>query len=286
MVGKINGTVEVGLIGSGIQTSRSPALHMEEAKSLGIDLRYNLIDLDFIEDGANALGRLLKEVQDKGYLGVNITHPCKQAVIPFLDELSPDAKALGAVNTVVFRDGQRIGHNTDWFGYYESFRRSFFDVAIENVVQLGAGGAGAAVAYALMKLGTRHLTIFELDPKRGREAVDRLNGIFEGSRVQLGGNLTEAIKKTDGLVNCTPIGMDSHPGLPLPEPLLRPDLWVSEVVYFPLETELLKKAKALGCRTLNGSAMNIFQGAQALELFIGVKPDLDRMLNRYADSYS
>ena len=94
------------------------------------------------------------------------------------------------------------------------------------------------------------------------------------------------MKNADGLVNCTPIGMDSHPGLPLPEPLLRPDLWVSEVVYFPLETELLKKAKALGCRTLNGSAMNIFQGAQALELFIEVKPDLDRMLNRYADSYS
>ena len=274
-------TLKVGLMGAGIQASRSPSLHMVEAKSLGLDLHYELIDFDNIPGGEAMFESLLADRQKRGYCGVNVTHPFKQTVVPMLDELSPDAAEMGSVNTVVFRDGKRIGFNTDWSGYAESFRREFSDVNLSRIVQLGAGGAGVAVAYALLKLGTFRLTLFELDPKRGRNAVESLGKLFPG-RVSLGKDLPADVATADGLVNCTPVGMAKYPGLPLPAALLRKSLWVSEVIYFPLETELLKQARALGARTLNGSGMNIFQGAQAFELFTGVRPDQERMLARFS----
>ena len=273
--------LKVGLMGEGIQSSRSPSLHMGEAQALGLNLDYELIDFDNIPGGHAMFESVLADRQKRGYLGVNVTHPFKQTVVGLLDELSPDAAEMGSVNTVVFRNGRRMGFNTDWSGYAEAFRREFSDVGLARVVQLGAGGAGVAVAYALLKLGTGHLVLFDLDQERGRAAVGALAKLFPG-RVYLGADLAAEIASANGLVNCTPVGMAKYPGLPLPEALLRPSLWVSDVVYFPLETELLKKARALGARTLNGSGMNIFQGAQAFALFTGVQPDQERMLARFS----
>jgi shikimate dehydrogenase len=271
--------LHVGLMGTGIQASRSPALHMGEAQALGLNLDYELIDFDSLP--AAQFEAILGDRQKKGYLGVNVTHPFKQSVIAFLDELSPDAKAMGAVNTVVFKEGRRIGHNTDWSGYAEGFRRGLRDVPHGHVVQMGAGGAGAAVAYALLKLGAAHLTLFDPDSGRCKATVTHLGKAFSG-RIVCGTDLPAAMAQADGLVNCTPVGMAKYPGMPLPENLLRPTLWVSEVIYFPLETELLTKARALGCQTLDGSPMNIFQGAQAFELFTGLHPDAERMLARFS----
>jgi shikimate dehydrogenase len=132
----------VGLIGEGIQASRSPLLHEEEARALGLRYCYRLIDLRALGLGAEALPRLLDAAQLLGFSGVNITHPCKQTVLPFLDELSDDVASIGAVNTVVFTNGERIGHNTDCWGFAESFRRSLAGAPLGNVVLLGAGGAG------------------------------------------------------------------------------------------------------------------------------------------------
>src|SRR5580704_8598486 len=131
----------VGLIGSGIQASRTPSLHEREGDEQGVRYTYKIIDLDQLGLTQQALPELLVAAQRMGFNGLNITHPCKQAVIPLLDELSPDARALGAVNTVVLRDGRRRGENTDWWGFAEAFRRNMAGVALENVVQLGAGGA-------------------------------------------------------------------------------------------------------------------------------------------------
>ena len=152
-----------GLIGAGIQLSRSPGMHEAEAVAQGMRLTYRLIDLEVLREGAEALPRLLSMAQAAGFAGLNITYPCKQAVIPLLDELSPDALALGAVNTVVFADGKRIGHNTDWWGFAESFRRGLPDASLAHVVQLGAGGAGSAVAHALLTLGAKRLAIVDTD---------------------------------------------------------------------------------------------------------------------------
>jgi len=276
----------VGLIGSGIQASRTPSLHEREGDEQGLRYTYRIIDLDQLGLGLAALPELLLSAQRMGFAGLNITHPCKQAVIPLLDELSPDARALGAVNTVVLRDGKRRGENTDWFGFAEAFRRTMAGVALDRVVQLGAGGAGAAVAHALLMLGVRQLTIQDVDPARATALAAGLCARVGPDRAVACADLPAAVAAADGLVNCTPIGMVAHPGLPLPARLLRPALWVAEIVYFPLETELLRVARALGCRTRDGGGMAVFQAAEAFRLFTGITPDPDRMLRHFASMSS
>ena len=272
----------VGLIGAGIQASRTPSMHMQEGAAQGFGYTYRLIDLEQQGLGVEALTHLIEQAERLGYTGLNITHPCKQAVIPLLTELSDDARALGAVNTVVLRAGKRIGHNTDWWGFAESFRRGLMEAPRNRVVQLGAGGAGAAVAHAALTLGTGELTIFDIEAGRARQVAAGLAARFGTGRVVAGTDLAVSMARADGLIHATPTGMKSHPGLPLPASLLRPALWVAEIVYFPLETELLRVARALGCRTLDGGGMAVFQAVEAFRLFTGVMPDAGRMSRHFA----
>jgi shikimate dehydrogenase len=271
----------VGLIGTGIQSSRAPAMHEREGEAQDLRYVYRLIDLERLNLGADALPGLLASAERMGFDGLNITHPCKQAVLPLLTELSVDARAIGAVNTVVLRDGQRIGHNTDWSGFDESFRRGLPDVATKNVVQLGAGGAGSAVAHAALTLGVEQLVIFDVESGRARKLAADLVARFGEGRAVAGMKLDAAMTDADGLIHATPTGMANHPGLPLPASLLRPQLWVAEIVYFPLETELLRTAKALGCLTLDGSGMAVFQAAEAFRLFTGIRADIFRMRQHF-----
>jgi shikimate dehydrogenase len=275
-------SVLAGLIGSGIQASRTPALHEHEGDSQGIRYLYRLLDLDALKLDITALPDLLTSAQRTGFTGLNITFPCKQAVIPLLDELSPEARGIGAVNTVLFKDGKRIGHNTDCLGFAEGFRRGLNDVPRKRVVQMGAGGAGAAVAHALLAEGVEQLSIFEVDPARAQSLVDNLNAHFGADRALVGRDLPGAMSAADGLVNTTPVGMSKLPGTPLPPELLHQGLWVAEIIYFPLETELLKHARALGCRTLDGGTMAVFQAVKAFELFSGQTADAGRMQGHFA----
>jgi shikimate dehydrogenase len=216
------------------------------------------------------------------FAGLNITHPCKQAILPLLTDVSEDARAVGAVNTVLFRDGTRVGHNTDWCGFAESFRRGLPGARLDRVVTLGAGGAGAAVAYAALKMGARRVSLFDLETTRAGELADRLAALFGRGRAMVGTDLAEAMDQADGLIHATPTGMARYPGLPLPEQLLRPPLWVAEIVYFPLETELLRAAKRIGCRTLDGGGMAVFQAVEAFRLFTGCAANAERMLRHFA----
>ncbi len=270
-----------GLIGAGIQASRTPALHEHEGDEQGLRYLYRLIDLDQLQLDSNALPDLLLAAERMNYTGLNITFPCKQAIIPLLDELSPEARGIGAVNTVVLKDGKRVGHNTDCLGFAEGFRRGLPDVAREHVVQMGAGGAGAAVAHALLSEGVQKLSIFDVDIERAESLANNLNQHFGAGRAVAGYDLPSALSHADGLVNTTPMGMAKLPGMPVPAALLRPELWVAEIVYFPLETELLRNARALGCRTLDGGNMAVFQAVKAFELFSGVAPDAQRMLAHF-----
>ncbi|KUN49066.1 shikimate dehydrogenase [Streptomyces olivochromogenes] len=278
-------TYLVGLIGSGIGPSLSPALHEREADRQGLRYLYRLIDIDVLGVGPEAVGDLVRAARDLGFDGLNITHPCKQLVIDHLDELAPQAAALGAVNTVVFEGGRAIGHNTDVTGFAASFARGLPDVPLERVVQLGAGGAGAAVAHAVLTLGTGHVTVVDAMPDRAADLAAALNRHFGAGRAAaatpdaLGGLLGLA----DGVVHATPTGMAAHPGLPFPAELLHPGLWVAEVVYRPLETELLRTARAVGCATLDGGGMAVFQAADAFRLFTGREPDAVRMLADIAE---
>jgi shikimate dehydrogenase len=273
----------LGLVGQDIQASRTPEMQMREAEAQGLRCVYRLIDLTKLGLPVDALPQILDDAERLGFDGLNITHPCKQAVIPFLSELSDDARALDAVNTVLFRDNQRIGHNTDWSGFAEPFRRRMEGAALGRVVQLGAGGAGAAVAHAGLTLGVGELTIFDIDQQRAEQVARNLCAHFGAGRAKAGTDRAGALAAADGLVNATPIGMDAHPGIPLPVELLHPRLWVAEVIYFPLETELLRQARALGCRTLDGGGMAVFQAVAAFRLFTGREPDSDRMMRAFAE---
>jgi shikimate dehydrogenase len=275
--------IQVGLIGCGIQASGSPRLHMEEGRQLGLDVRYDLLDLDRETGGAAALERVLAKAEAEGFAGVNVTHPCKQRVIPYLNGLSDGAAAVGAVNTVVFRDGRRIGHNTDWFGFAEGCRRDLPDVRFDTVTQLGAGGAGSAVAYAVLQHGVGVLNILDTDAAKGMELCERMSDRFPG-RVRMISDVSGAVKVSDGLINTTPVGMVKYPGLPLPQSDLRPSLWVADIVYFPLETALLKAARSLGCRTMDGVSMVVAQAAESFFLFTEVRPDAERMLKWFREN--
>ncbi|MBV4553564.1 shikimate dehydrogenase [Pseudomonas sp. SWRI102] len=274
-------TVLAGLIGAGIQASRTPALHEHEGDAQGMRYLYRLIDLDALKLDSSALPDLLIAAERMSFTGLNITFPCKQAVIPLLDELSPEARGIGAVNTVVLKNGKRIGHNTDCLGFAEGFRRGLGDVSRRHVVQMGAGGAGAAVAHALLAEGVGTLSIFDVEASRAEALANNLNQQFGASRARAGQDLASAMVEADGLVNTTPMGMAKLPGMPVPVELLRSELWVAEIVYFPLETELLRNARALGCRTLDGGTMAVFQAVKAFELFSGVAPDAQRMLTHF-----
>jgi shikimate dehydrogenase len=274
--------VLVGLIGSGIQASRTPAMHEREGAEQGLRCIYKLINLDVLQLGPEALPDLVMAAQRMGFAGLNITFPCKQAIIPLLDELTPDAEALGAVNTVVFQNGRSIGHNTDWWGFAESFKRELADVTRDRVVQFGAGGAGAAVAHALLKLGVQELVITDTDPVRAERLASELCNRFGLDRAAaLNGALDRAVAKANGVVNTTPVGMTKYPGMALPAHLLHPSLWVADIVYFPLETELLRTARAVGCRTMGGGGMAVFQAVGAFRLFTGIEPDPERMRRHF-----
>jgi shikimate dehydrogenase len=271
----------VGLVGAGIQSSLTPRLHEAEAAAQGQRYIYKLIDLEMLGLGVEALPELLTAAERLGFTGLNVTHPCKQSVISLLHELSNDARAIGAVNTVLLKDGRRIGHNTDSWGYAENFRRGLAGAKLDRVVQLGAGGAGSAVAHAALMLDVGELTIFDTDRVRAELLAAALTARFGRGRAVAGTDLGRVMAAADGLINTTPVGMAKSPGLPLPAELLKREIWVSEIIYFPIETELLRVARALGCRTLDGGGMALFQAVEAFRLFTGIVPDVERMRRHF-----
>lgn len=265
-------SILIGLVGRGIRSSRTPAMHEREGDRLGLRCNYVLIDFDQIGLPDHLLADVIRSAERVGFAGLNVTHPYKQRIVECLTGLSPEAEAIGAVNTVILRDGQRIGHNTDAWGFAESFRDAMKGCALGSVVQFGAGGAGAAVAHALLELGVGALSIVDTDAGRARALAERMNARF-GTRARAAEPAATLLESCDGIVNATPVGMDKYPGAPFPVGLLRPRHWVAEIIYFPRETELLRAARGLGCRTLAGTGMAICQAVRAFELFTGMEPD-------------
>ncbi|MBX4916960.1 shikimate dehydrogenase [Rhizobium bangladeshense] len=273
--------LKAGLIGSGIQASLTPAMHMKEGAAQGLDYDYELIDLVKLNASPADLSRLIADAEARGLAGLNITHPCKQLVIPLLDDLSPEARALGAVNTVVLKDNRRFGHNTDWWGFAESFRRGLPQADLSSAVQLGAGGAGVATAYAILTLGLKSLTVFDREHERAVDVAETMSALFPDASITAGNDLEAAMKVASGLIHATPTGMTKYPGVPLPPEFLERRHWVAEIVYFPLETELLRQARQRGCRTLDGGGMAVFQAVGAFRLITGREPDSGRMLAHF-----
>ncbi len=267
----------IGLIGEGIQASRTPFMHEQAGQRLGVPYVYRLIDMKKLGLGVEALPSLLDQAQRFGFDGLNITHPCKQAVLPLLDELSDEAREIGAVNTVVLRDGRRIGHNTDWWGFTEGFRSQLPDAPVERVLQLGAGGAGSATAYALMKMGAGRLLIYDTHPERAQTLAAKLNRRFGDDRAAYTSDPVGAAVVVQGIVQATSIGQDGYTGMPMAADALIREHWVAEIIYFPLETEFLRAARQRGCATADGAGMGVYQAVGAFQHFTGMRPDPEAM---------
>jgi shikimate dehydrogenase len=264
-----------GLIGAGIQRSLSPALQEEEARQHGLRLHYQLIDI--AGAAPEILPTLIAAARVMKFAGLNITYPCKQRVIPLLDELSDEARVIGAVNTVVRAGDRLVGHNTDGSGWGWGFRQALPGAKLDRVVLLGAGGAGSAVADAVLRLGAKLLVVVDRESSRARTLAEQMSAVHGVGRARAEGDLAVALERADGLIQATPVGMAQHPGLPLDEKLLRRELWVSEIVYVPLETPLLKAARRVGCATMDGGYMNVGQAVRAFKLFTGRDADVARM---------
>lgn len=270
----------IGLIGDGVTPSLTPSLHEREGAEHGLLYLYRPIDIAALGLAPESVGELVRAARNLGFNGLNITHPCKQLVIEHLDEVDPDASRLGAVNTVVIgADGRTVGHNTDMSGFLSAFRAGLPDAALGRVLQLGAGGAGSAVAYALLTAGVEHLVIVDVDRSRAEGRAAELAELFPAASVEARttAELASLLEAADGVVHCTPVGMAAHPGTPFDTALLTPRHWVADIVYRPIETQLVREARAAGCRVLDGGRMAVGQAVDAFRIFTGLEPDAERM---------
>ena len=273
--------LRAALIGRGIQESRTPRMHEAEGARLGLEYGFGLLDFDQLDLSEDTLPEVVRAAARHGLAGLNVTHPFKQSIVACLDALAPEAAAIGAVNSVVFQDGRAVGHNTDCWGFAESFRRGMPGAALNRVLLIGAGGAGMAVGRALLELGAAEVAIHDLEAGRAATLAQSLSSQSGRPCAASATDLAAAMRSADGLVNTTPVGMAKYPGMPVPEAALRRALWVADVVYFPAETALLRAAAARGSRTLPGRGMAIFQAVQAFELFTGVAPDAAEMARHF-----
>jgi shikimate dehydrogenase len=277
-----------GLIGAGVGPSLTPALHMAEGRAQGLEYVYRTLDLNALGLSPAQVGEMLTWTRRLGYNGLNITHPCKQLVVGHLDDIDDTARTLGAVNTVVFRDGRAVGYNTDTTGFAHGFAEGLPGAGTGSVVLLGAGGAGTAVADALLRLGTTHLTLVDLDVDRASALAHELTDRHPDAHIEASefDKLSVLLPGTDGLVHATPTGMAEHPGVAFDTALLHPGMWVADIVYRPLDTALLKAARAAGCPTLDGGHMAVYQAVDAFALITGITPDAARMSAHFRDLVS
>jgi shikimate dehydrogenase len=275
--------VLVGLIGANIMGSLSPALFSDAFAAAGIEGFYHLLDVDQLP--GRRLPQLLDAIKTAGFAGANITFPFKQEIIPLLDAIDPEAAQVGAVNTVAIEaDGRTTGYNFDRRGWRHNFEESFgAEIARgATVVLVGAGGAGRAVAFALMDLGVAHVVIHDLDAARANAVCADVAKGYGASRCRVSRDLEREIAGADGVVNATQTGMRGFPGNPVPASALKTQHWAADVIYTPVETESLKAAAAKGARTSNGRGMCVHSGVAALRLFAGIEPDVARLHRAFA----
>jgi shikimate dehydrogenase len=271
-------TFRVALLGDGIGESLTPAMHMLEGERLGLSYVYELFDIPADTFQTEGLVSFLVGLRAAGFDGLNVTHPYKQRVLGLVDDLSADAERIGAVNLITF-DGERVaGHNTDWTGFRASLASQLDAPLSGTVLQIGSGGAGAATVYALLTMGADHVVIHDVDPSRARALADRYRPLFPQQQITAtDGAVGDLWSQVTGVVHATPVGMDKHPGRPFDPALLSAGAWVAEVVYRPVETQLVVSARAAGHQVIDGSMMAVGQAIDSLRILTGLEPDADRV---------
>ncbi len=266
----------VGVIGWPVEHSLSPAMHNAEMERLGLDWVYVplAVSPDNLETALRGLAAL-------GVAGVNVTIPHKQAVMPLLDEITPEAQAIGAVNTIRFdAEGRSTGYNTDAPGWAADIQQDIL-LAGASVCIVGAGGAARAMCVGAAGANAKQICILNRTPETAAEMSESLQARFpevEFSSFALNGDgQRERFNSFEIVVNATSVGMDSNPGVPIPPDWLNENQYVYDTIYTPPETELLKAARSRGCAVRSGAGMLARQGALSFEIWTGTKPDADRM---------
>jgi shikimate dehydrogenase len=261
-----------GLLGAPIAHSAAPAMHERAAEALGLRCHYQLIEIA----GATReeLQVLLEGIRRLGFAGINVTFPYKEAVVGLLDEVSPGVATIGAVNTVVVRNGRLTGHNTDTTGFARAVAPLVAASSRGTVALVGAGGVGKAIAFALAGLGVKQLQIFDSEPAKATQLAAQLEGRIAASAAR---NVADALHGVVGVINASPVGMLPNLDTPVPDALLHGGLWAADAVYSPLWTPFLKAAKAKGAMVMTGRELAINQAADAFELFTGLAPSPSEM---------
>ncbi len=272
-------TKVVGVFGFPVEHSLSPAMH--NAAFAALQLSYIYVPFAVQPD---RIGPAVRSLSALGIVGVNLTIPHKESVLPFLDEITQEARDVGAVNTVHCVDGRLLGDNTDGQGFYTPLRERGVDLAGKAVVVLGAGGAARAVVFRLAREGAR-ITLANRTPERAERLAQAVAeaglpaGTVQTVAMDDSKGLADAIAGADLLVHTTRVGMvpetDALP--PVPLEAFHPNLLVYDLVYNPVETRLLQQARFRGCRVLNGVQMLVYQGAAAFQRWTGHWPPTDVM---------
>jgi len=265
------------LIGDPVEHSISPIIHNEVFRALNLNyvyLAFRVLPEDLM-DAVRGLRAL-------GVVGFNVTIPHKVSVMKYLDELSPDAEVVGSVNTVVNRSGRLVGYNTDYLGVVNTFKNLGIKLEGTSATVLGAGGASRAVVYALILGGVERVFIVNRTLEKAVSLASEFSIKFPNtSLIPMGltqENLREAIQKSHIVINTTSVGMYPRTEESLvPSDLLRSDLVVMDVVYNPLETKLLRDAKAVGAKAVDGVNMLVYQAVASFKLWTGIDPPVDMM---------
>ncbi len=265
----------VGLIGSDIQNSNAPAMHHAAAAMHGLSLTYDLIDTGLMSP-APPLEELLMQAEAEGYAGVNVTFPFEKQVMSFLDEVSIGVQAMDAVNTVVFRAGHRFGYNTRYSGFAASLRYRLPEADLSDVLLLGAGYPGRAVAHALLDAGAERVLIYDTVVLAASDLSAEINAAKSG-RAEVVTDLMLATSRATGIVNATPAGETSATDEVIATGLLQERHWVGDVNGNASGNQLLESAQASGCPTLSGEGLAVFCAAHDFELFTGLTADPGRM---------
>ncbi len=252
-------------------------LHEAAGRLLGIPTRYERLIPAEHELSAD---RLFDHARAAGFRGLNLTHPYKETLVGRVSIPDPRIAAIGAINTVLFEADGPKGHNTDFSGFVASWRARFGDVVPGPVCIFGAGGAGRAVAHALIDLGARHIALVDRLRLRADSLAASLKAAAPKADIIATDDPAIGISGARGILNCTPVGMTGHPGSPMPAKGLRDADWVFDAVYTPRDTRFLSDARAAGCATLPGFELFFWQGVHAIEIFHGqpVEPTTLRQL--------
>ena len=250
------------VIGNPVEHSLSPKLHNHWLKENNIEAIYDKKKLN-----ENELKSIISEVKDEKINGINVTVPFKKMVIPFLDELSTEAKDTQSVNTIYLQDGNVIGHNTDIAGFELAIKYAKFDLNNKKIFILGAGGVAPSIIYALRKMKVSKISL----TNRTKEKAESLKNFFKNIEIVEWGERVDF----DMIINATSIGLKKEDGLNFDYSANGPDKYFYDVIYNPKETLFLKRAKLFGNKTENGKMMFIYQAHQSFTIWNKVMPKID-----------